>query len=99
MAVPKNAVGAIIGREGCVVNGIRHASGASVQVLNSDEDAVETLVELRGYPHQLTMVCFHLFIVMLLYTEYMQTQSSLSQNLHVGLCHTIQPTIQGLYFH
>ncbi|XP_028408758.1 insulin-like growth factor 2 mRNA-binding protein 3-A [Dendronephthya gigantea] len=55
IAVPKNAVGAIIGREGSVVNGIRHASGASVQVLKSDEDAVETLVELRGYPHQLTM--------------------------------------------
>ena len=38
------------------MNGIRHASGASVQVLKSDEDAVETLVELRGYPHQLTMI-------------------------------------------
>jgi predicted RNA-binding protein YlqC (UPF0109 family) len=50
-------VGAIIGREGSVVNGIRHASGASVQVLKSEEDAVETMVELRGYPHQLTMVC------------------------------------------
>ena len=37
------------------MNGIRHASGASVQVLKSDEDAVETLVELRGYPHQLTI--------------------------------------------
>ena len=57
IAVPKNAVGAIIGREGSVVNGIRHASGASVQVLKSDEDAVETMVELRGYPHQLSMVC------------------------------------------
>ncbi|CAB4018579.1 insulin-like growth factor 2 mRNA-binding 2 isoform X3 [Paramuricea clavata] len=55
IAVPKNAVGAIIGREGSVVNGIRHASGASVQVLKSEEDAVETMVELRGYPHQLTM--------------------------------------------
>lgn len=52
-------MGAIIGREGSVVNGIRHASGASVQVLKSDEDAVETLVELRGYPHQLTMVCLY----------------------------------------
>lgn len=38
------------------MNGIRHASGASVQVLKSEDDAVETMVELRGYPHQLTMV-------------------------------------------
>ncbi|XP_046845743.1 insulin-like growth factor 2 mRNA-binding protein 2 isoform X2 [Xenia sp. Carnegie-2017] len=55
IAVPKNSVGAIIGREGSVVNGIRQSSGASVQVLNSDEDAMETLVELRGYPYQLSM--------------------------------------------
>ena len=63
IAVPKNAVGAIIGREGSVVNGIRHASGASVQVLKSDEDAVETMVELRGYPHQLSMVCIVLHVL------------------------------------
>ena len=55
--MPKPAVGAIIGREGCNVNGIRHASGASVQVLKTDDDAVETSVEIRGTAVQSSMVC------------------------------------------